>query len=182
MKGIGLGMTADSRKEKESCCNTEMGPGVGGKVGEEEIVPFLFGQHENIRTKFLKFVCPYPTTTTWTGLTERTRHFPPQGYKSDSLWGQLGPDGQTWKKETEGKRGHNLTYWSSPGQQQPQKHFPQGKAYNVHSSPQMQETLLHVCSSGKMYLHALHILKRSKQKPVMQVIHHQKQSRSLFRE
>lgn len=56
-------MTADSRKEKESsCCNTEIGPG-RGKVGEEAIVSFLLSQHENIRTKLLKFVRPYPTTT-----------------------------------------------------------------------------------------------------------------------
>lgn len=53
-----------------------------------------------------------------------------------------------------------------------------GKAYmssgcaGIQSSPQMQETLLHVYSSGKMHLCAPHILKRSKQKSVMQVIHH----------
>lgn len=56
-------MTADSKKEKESsCCKTETGAG-RGKVGEEAIVSFLLSQHENIRTKLLKFVRPYPTTT-----------------------------------------------------------------------------------------------------------------------
>lgn len=53
VKGIGLGMTTDSKEEKESsCCNTEIEPG-GGKVGEKASV--LFAQpawkHQNKATE-----------------------------------------------------------------------------------------------------------------------------------